>query len=156
MGLNNLLNLLNVFQIIAVCDFLNYLKYVERGLVKSSGTYIYFIYSIRKAKALNYSCRRNRNNSLQYNNLQMIHNSHIRGRLPILYSKSFNTSVVYSMSLHRVYERQTIIFINFSIHTAFNLKSLKNVIKLKLVNFCISVSFLTINSFVLYILCLKL
>lgn len=26
-------------QIIAVCDFLNYLRYVERGLVKSSGTY---------------------------------------------------------------------------------------------------------------------
>jgi Rab-3A-interacting protein len=24
-------------RIIAVCDFLNYLKYIERGLVKSSG-----------------------------------------------------------------------------------------------------------------------
>lgn len=31
------------FQIIAVCDFLNYLKYVERGLVKSSGRYIYIV-----------------------------------------------------------------------------------------------------------------
>ena len=27
------------FQITAVCDFLNYLRYIERGLVKSSGTY---------------------------------------------------------------------------------------------------------------------
>lgn len=27
------------FQIIAVCDFLNYLKYIQRGLVKSSGKY---------------------------------------------------------------------------------------------------------------------
>jgi hypothetical protein len=25
------------FQITAVCDFLNYLRYIERGLVKSSG-----------------------------------------------------------------------------------------------------------------------
>lgn len=27
------------FQITAVCDFLNYLRYIERGLVKSSGMY---------------------------------------------------------------------------------------------------------------------
>lgn len=28
------------FQIIAVCDFLNYLKYIQRGLVKSSGKHL--------------------------------------------------------------------------------------------------------------------
>lgn len=28
-----------LLQIIAVCDFLNYLRYVERGLVKSSGKF---------------------------------------------------------------------------------------------------------------------
>lgn len=32
-----MLNIVYLFQIIAVCDFLNYLKYIERGLVKSSG-----------------------------------------------------------------------------------------------------------------------
>lgn len=31
------------FQIIAVCDFLNYLKYIERGLVKSSGKFNFLL-----------------------------------------------------------------------------------------------------------------
>ena len=47
------------FQITAVCDFLNYLRYIERGLVKSSG--MYFI-SNKASEPEDILCKRLRNN----------------------------------------------------------------------------------------------
>jgi len=58
------------FQITAVCDFLNYLRYIERGLVKSSG--MYFIINNVSEPSIDFMVTPCINNILHFN-FQLMH-----------------------------------------------------------------------------------